>query len=203
VNKLRSNTDDCIELATILTESFQDRIEIFGTTTELALRGKYQSVPFNDSFFSSKDDYIQDRVLFSYEYNKDGYLRLKIHDGLYEHSLGHKLAVLSDFYEVLYERFGNPCLFYMINDDSDECLYLEWCFTNIKNISGLVRFSLYNPNVKKIIIIEKKEQKISKLLGLPRELMDLIDVNIDDYLRYKNSKYQSHFKCQNKVFNLN
>ena len=180
MNKLYSNTDDCLELSNILKEKFNDKIEIYGTTTELALRGKYQSLSYNSKIYPNYNDYIKSRVLFSYEYNKDGYLKLKIYDGLYKHTLGHKLAVLSDFYEVIKDILGMPKLFYITNEDDSESLYLEWIFNNID-------ISINNPNLSKIILL-KKTDKTSNILGLPIELLDIIYENKTEYLYYKINK---------------
>ena len=137
---------------------------------------------------------------------ENGFLSIQVNDSVYkELSMGHKLAVLSDLYEVISEVYGEPTVFYTIKEDDENSINLEWDFIEkeetIESFKNGIRFE--DDEVDKFIIIgeeicEKKtnvyslnkrtKEMISKTVGLPFEMLPLVDENIEDFVLYKKGK---------------
>ena len=103
------------------------KIEFWGSTYLEVVSGKYHVLPYNR--YNNFIDYRNDEVEFSYKFLKNGFLSIQVNDSAYKKfSVGHKLAVLSDLYEVISEEYGMPTVFYTIKDDDENSLNLEWDF---------------------------------------------------------------------------
>lgn len=199
MKELYSNADDCLKLARLLKDKLNRKIEFWGSTYQEVISGKYYSLPYEK--YESYLEYESDEVVFSYKFLENGFLSISVSDSAYKNfSMGHKLAVLSDLYEVISEVYGNPTAFYTTKDDDENSINLEWDFIEkeetIVSFKNGTRFE--DAIVDKLIVIDdeitaynlnaKTKEMISKTIGLPFEMLPLIDENIDEFLSYKKGK---------------
>ena len=202
--ELYSNAEDCSKLAKLLKSKLKEKIEFWGSTYQEVVSGKYRSLPYEK--YGDYIDYKNDEILFSYKFCENGFLRISIGDSIYKKSIGHKLAVLSDFYEVLNEIYGSPTLFYTVKDDDENTLNLQWSFSqkeeDIQDFKNGTAFD--DAELDELIVFgEIKEQSgiyrlsdttrmmISRQVRLPFELIYLVDENIKDFVQYKQGKTMS------------
>ena len=190
MKELYSNSNDCYELAKILYRSLGNKIEFYGSFLANPLpNGKYYTNGHSDP------------VKFYYKYCKDGFLRVQI--GNYyrsDNTLGQKLAALSDFYEVLYKEFGNPLVFYTTLDDDEGLLSMHWSFIDKENelkkfkegtyfddakIDQLIVFNEAKAMIGNHLLDDRTKDIISRKLGLPFELIELVDKDIENYYLHK------------------
>lgn len=199
MKELYSSADDCLKLARLLKNKLNRKIQFIGSVYLEVISGKYHSFPFNR--YDSYLEYESDEVVFSYKFLENGFLSISVSDSAYkESSMGHKLAVLSDLYEVISELYGNPTAFYTIKDDDENSINLEWDF--IEKEETVLAFKngsrFDGDEVDKLIIIDEEtstcglnkrtKEMISKTVGFPFEMLPLVDENIDDFVLYKKGK---------------
>ena len=201
MQELYSNDKDCYQLYKMLRKKMGNKIEYCDTPYAELFEGKYFShyrEPHSDL------DYLFERGLpFYYKFCKDGFLRIGV--GSYHHntSIGEKLAALSEFYEVLSEKFGEPTVFYTTKNDDEGLLSMQWSFINKEeDIQEFKEGTCFDDaEIDKLIIIGEPKQKtdgyqlnditkkiISKHIGLPFELLSLVDENIEDFIKFKTKK---------------
>lgn len=186
-----SNADDCYELAKKLYNRLNNKMILLTAPYIEVVEGKYNC--FKESRYSNFEDYRNDKVLFNFKYLKNDFLRITIGSEDDNHSIGHKLAILSDFYKVLKEDFDEPTIFYTIKEDEGKTLNLQWSFNNKEeDINDFLNNNCFNDaNVDKVIIIDNNKNKIiNNNTGLPVELSNIIKDNIEDYIKYKKGCYE-------------
>ena len=203
MKELYSSADDCLKLARLLKNKLNRKIEFVGSVYLEVISGKYHSFPYEE--YESFIDYRNDAVEFSYKFLENGFLSIQVNDSAYkETSMGHKLAVLSDLYEVISEVYGEPTVFYTIKEDDENSINLEWDF--IEKEETVLAFKngsrFDDDEVDKFIIIgeeistcdlnRRTKEMISKTVGLPFEMLHLVDENIDDFVLYKKGKVMSY-----------
>jgi len=205
MKELYSNAKDCLMLARLLKNRLKEKIEFSGSTFQELIIGKYHSLPYDkyDTFL----EYRKDVVEFSYKFLENGFLRISVCDSAYKKSsMGHKLAVLSDLYEVLSEKYGEPSVYFTLKDDDEKSINLEWAFIEKQEtIDAFKKDTMFDDSeVEDLIIIgEEKEntssysltnitkELISKTIGLPFELIYLVDENIEDFVLCKKGERMS------------
>lgn len=196
MKEMYSKAEDCYELSNYLYRKLRNKIRFVVNT--------YQEVVIG-VFYSSGKNWLNntDGLIFSYKFSKDEFLRIEIGSYKYnKNSDGEKLAALSDFYEILSERYGKPTLFYTIKDDEEGTLSLQWnfidkeetiqsfkddtCFDDA-SVDKLIVFGEEKPNSNNFGfgLNSKTKEFISKQVGVPFELIDLVSENIEDYTYYK------------------
>lgn len=208
MKELYSSADDCLKLARLLKSKLNGKIEFWGSTYVDVVSGKYHSLPYDR--YESFTDYRNDEVEFCYKFLENGFLSIQVNDSIYKKfTVGHKLAVLSDLYEVISEEYGMPTVFYTIKDDDENSLNLEWDFVEkeeaIETFKNGSRFD--DGEVDELIIIGEEKEKtstyslnkrtkemITKTVGLPFEMLYLIDENIEDFVLYKKGEVMSYPK---------
>lgn len=206
MKELYSNANDCYKLARLLDSKLREKIEFLGSTYQEVISGKYHSLPRNK--YESFLDYRNDVVEFCYTFSEDEFLRISVCDSTYKKaSMGHKLAILSDLYEVLSEDYGLPLVFYTIKDDDESSINLEWDFIQKEDtIEAFKNGSMFDDaEVDSLIIIGEDEEKttcyslssrtkelISKTIGIPYEMIYLVDENIEDFVFYKKGERMSY-----------
>lgn len=205
MKELYSNADDCYKLARLLDSKLRGKIEFWGSTYQEVISGKYHSLPRNK--YESFLDYRNDVVEFCYTFSEDEFLRISVCDSAYKKaSMGHKLAVLSDLYEVISKDYGLPLVFYTINDDDENSINLEWDFIQKEEtIDAFKNGSMIDAEVDELIIIGEEKEKtssyslgsrtkelISKTIGIPYEMIYLVDENIEDFVFYKKGERMSY-----------
>ena len=197
-----SNADDCLELARHLKKKMGNKIDFYGSIRQEVISGKYFSHYRNPH---SELDYLCEEGLpFYFKFCKEGFLRIGI--GSFcsrNNSVGEKLAALSSFYEVLSEQFGEPSVFYTTKDDDEGTLSLQWSFVNKEEDIQKFRNGSYfdDAEIDKLIVIgepraqmnsyelsDATRKNIAKQIGMPFELIDLVDENIEDFVTYKTGK---------------
>lgn len=200
-----SNANDCYELTKLLYEKLKYKIKITTSPYVGVVEGEYNC--FNYSNYQSHEDYLKDKVLFNYKYLKDEFLRISVGSENDNHSLGHKLAILSDIYKVLRKEFGEPTLFYTVKEDKEKALNLQWSFKNKKDdIDKFLNNKCFDDaNVAKVVVINNNK---NNAIGLPIELLDMVKENIDDYVIYKKGcleldKKNNEINYKRKLLKLN
>lgn len=196
MNELCSNRFDCEELAIKLYSKLRSKINFYGSTLQEVISGKYLS-----EYNKSQNIYTSDNsVPFYLKFNKNGFLRIQI-GSLYPYNTtdGEKLAILSDFYEVLKEEYGEPTVFYTTKDDKEKAFSLHWSFVNkeddIKKFKNDTFFD--DASIDKLIVIGENTDKdirdatkklLTNQIGLPYELLNLVNKNINEYIIHKKGK---------------
>lgn len=193
MNELCSNRFDCEELAIKLYSKLRSKINFYESTLQEVISGKYLS-----EYNKSQNIYTSDNsVPFYLKFNKNGFLRIQI-GSLYPYNTtdGEKLAILSDFYKVLKEEYGEPTLFYTTKNDKENTFSLHWSFIDKdKDIEKFKNDTFFDDvSIDKLIIIGENTDKdikdstknfLSNEIGLPYELLKLVNNNIEDYIKYK------------------
>lgn len=206
MKELYSNANDCYKLACLLKNRLKGKIEFSGSTFQELIIGNYHSLSYDkyDTFLEYRNDVVE----FSYKFLENGFLRVSVSDSAYKKaSMGHKLAILSDLYEVLSEDYGLPLVFYTIKDDDENSINLEWDFIQKEDtIEAFKNGSMFDDaKVDSLIIIGEEEEKttcyslesrtkelISKTIGIPYEMIYLVDENIEDFVFYKKGERMSY-----------
>ena len=113
------------------------------------------------------------------------------------------MAALSDFYEVLSEEYGNPTVFYTTKDDDEGFLTLQWSFINKDEeiekfksgkyfddaeIDTLIIIGKEKNNIEGYSLSDKTKEIISRQVGLPFELLYLVDEDIESFVKHKSGK---------------
>lgn len=189
-NDLRSGDNDCKELAHIINSGIKGKIDFSWNVYGQIMGGRYNCLLSKDDTSFEFEIKEREQIKFSYKFLKDGFLRIGVgNNPLSKKTVGHKLAALSDFYQVLSKNFGEPTLFYTMENDDEEYLYFEWVFIDKKETIEEFKNNTFfddGGKVKNLIIIGEQQDKfISNQLGLPIELLGLVEENIDDYIKYK------------------
>lgn len=193
--ELYSKAEDCSKMANYLYNKLKGKIEFYGSTYQEVIYGKYHCLPFN--LYANYEEYRNDELSFSYKFCENGFLRISIENVISKKSLGHKLAALSDFYLALSEMYGLPTTFYTLKDDDEESINLQWSFIekeeDIKDFKEGTMFD--DAEIDKLIIFgeqssinelsDKTKTYISNQIGLPIELIYLLDENIEDFIKFK------------------
>lgn len=207
MKELYSNADDCYKLACLLKNRLKGKIEFSGSTFQELIIGNYHSLSYDkyDTFLEYRNDVVE----FSYKFLENGFLRISVCDSAYKKaSIGQKLAVLSDLYEVLSEDYGQPLVFYTLKEDDLNSINLEWDFIQKEDtIEAFKNGSMIDAEVDELIIIGEDEEKtscyslsnrtkelISKTIGLPYEIIYLVDENIEDFVLYKKGEKMSYME---------
>lgn len=197
--ELRSNGLDCLELSVYLSQKLKNQIDFTNSPLSGLPEGKYRPIPQN--FHNNIEWLWQYGITFYFKYCKDGFLRLGVGNSIYhETSMGEKLAALSDFYLALQKKFGEPTVFYTTKDDDEGLLTLQWSFINkAEDIAKFKNNSMFDDaDIDELIIIGEPVAKmsgyqlsaetkkiISQQVGLPFELLFLVDEHIAEYQKFK------------------
>lgn len=203
MTELYSNAEDCNKLARVLYSKLKSKIEFYGSTHLEVISGKYHCLP--RKAYKSYDEYKKDELLFSYKFLENGFLNIQVNDSIYKKaSMGHKLAALSDLYEVISREYGEPTVFYTIKDDDENSINFEWAFIEkeetVDAFKNGTRFD--DAEIDELIIIGAEKEKtgasyslnkrtkeiISKTVGLPFEMLYLFDEFVEDFILYKKGK---------------
>ena len=189
MKEIYSNVDDCLYLKRKLKKVLGDKCIMSGYEI---VDGEYHSFPY--PMYETYQEYMQDQLKFYFKFCKNGFLRIDVEDHSFKASRGHKLAALSDFYEALLDEFGEPTVFYTLKDDENDGLHFQWSFTNKEETTNefLHGFPFDDGEVDLAIVIGKTEELneetrklFSRQIGLPYELLPLINDNIEEYMKYK------------------
>ncbi len=201
MKNIMSNANDCRELKKFLVEKINQGLNWnkidFDCCYSNIIVGRYYSFSYDyyDYNICNRD---RDCITFGIKYCHDQFLRLVIQDEVYPQTEGHKLAVLSDFYEILKEKFGEPTLFYTLKNDDEKQLCLQWSFVNreedILDFKNDAAFE--DANIDELIIFGEKESSLSETtrknmvrkVGLPFELVAFIENHIEEFMKYKHKK---------------
>lgn len=196
--KLFSKADDCHKLAFIINNELRSKISFEGSTYQEVVSGTHSSFPL--ASYQDYRNFEMDKLNFSYKYCENGFLRLSISKRIYASSLGHKLAALSDIYLALKKYFGEPTLFYTIENDNEETINIQWSFSHkeedIKDFKDNKAFD--DAQIKELVVFSEErteeEQQVEEELGLPLELSSLVAANLNEYMYYKNGRILNSFE---------
>ena len=179
--EVSSSPDDCYRLGKSLIEKLGEKLIIYGPLYQPSIQGRYYVN--NDKNSGGLDFYIM--------YASGISLRMGFGDNDYNKNakMGEKLAALSDFYLIIFEEFGNPSFFYTVKDDDNHYINMHWAL-NKKEDS--IKDMLSDDNIESYIIFDKIDPNpnLTKRMKLPSLLVNLVDENIEDYLKYgSNTEY--------------
>ncbi len=195
MDNIMSSAEDCHYLSLYLKDELKEKIR-FNTPMWLeVINGEY--------FFEggSYKGFFRKGINFYIKYNKEEFLRLQVCSSYLNESFGQKLTVLSELYKVISKKVGEPIVFYTTKDDDEKTLSLEWAFKNkesvIESFRTGTRFD--DAQIDKLIVIGEQTQNnyelndltrsmLSKQIGLPFEMLPLINENIEDFIKYQNGK---------------
>ena len=201
MTKVDSTVCDCYHLSEQLLEKFGSRLVLYGCGGPCMLAGEYAS--FSNEVYSDYTDLCENKIIFCCKYYKGEFLRITVGNGLAERPIGHKLAALSDFYEIFKEEFGVPTLFYTMKDDAYGSLNFQWSMKDKeKDIENFKNGTIFcDTEVEHVIVMGEKKIDLKKReldrstqnvldegLGLPIDLLPLVNDNIDDFIYYKEDK---------------
>lgn len=181
----------------------------FGNNVKFNNEADYHSLDYET--YENKKEYEHDTVTVLFKYKEGDFLRVTIENNIYPHSMGHKLAVLSDFYKVFNEEFEKPTFFFMTTDNvydpKEAILNLQWSFYDkegdiekFKSISTIDGKEVSNfivmddPSicVDNHYLYPDTRDYIAKSFELPLDLLPLVDDNVEDYLKYKGISLNTH-----------
>lgn len=107
-------------------------------------------------------------IPFYYEFIKDYGLSIEVSSFLKDDiSRENKLLVLSDFYEILKEQYGEPSTYTVQRDDKKEALDLTWYFREKENVSEIRNDVFFPRNNMKIVdnfIVGSREGSFRELI---------------------------------------
>ena len=200
MNEFYSKTEDCYLLAGKLKKELENKIEFWGSTYQEVPSGKYlSSYRRNNREYMFNGQYIS----FYFKFSENEFLRIGVGSNYRGSSIGEKMAALSDFYSILSKEYGDPTVFYTIKGDDKEFLTLQWAFINKEE--EIVKFQngtyFDDAEIDKLIVIGKNKENIesynfngttrnfiSRQVGLPFELIYLIDEDIENFVKHKTGK---------------
>lgn len=199
MSDLYSKAEDCNLLASKLKKKLGDKIEFYGSTYIEIPSGNYLS-----SYRRNNDEYMFNgqSLPFYFKFSKNEFLRISVGSNC-SNSLGEKMAALSDFYSILSEEYGEPTVFYTTKDDEEGLLTLQWAFINKEEeiaefesgayfddaeIDTLIILGKKKENVEEYSLSDKTKKIISKQVGLPFELLYLVNEDIENFVKHKNGK---------------
>lgn len=194
--EMYSNANNCHQLACILYSKLGDQIRFSGDTRQESVIGYYFSkyrYPYGKPILGKPILSASEGLPFYFKYCEDGFLRFEV--GSFssdDKSTGEKLAALSDFYAVLRSYFGEASVFYTIKDDEEECLSLQWVFKDQKSEIQKFQDGSYfdDGEIDQLILIgqtdgETIKSSVASKMGLPFELLRLVDENMEDFVKFK------------------
>lgn len=200
MSELFSKAKDCNLLASKLKKQLGDKIDFYGSTYIEIPSGKYLSL-----YRRNNGEYMFNGqcLPFYFKFSENEFLRIGVGSHYSGSSLGERMAALSDFYTILSEEYGEPTVFYTTKDDNDGLLNLQWSFVNkeeeiVKFKSGtyfddaeidtLIILGQNKDNVEGYSLSDKTKKIISKQVGLPFELLYLVDEDIENFVKHKSGE---------------
>ena len=200
MSELFSKAEDCNLLASKLKRKLGDKIGFYGSTYIEIPSGEYLS-----SYRRNNGEYMFNGqcLPFYFKFSKNEFLRIGVGSNHCGTSLGEKMAALSDFYSILSEEYGEPTVFYTIKDDNEGLLTLQWAFINKEEEIEKFQSGTYfdETEIDTLIVLGKKRENldgyslsdrtreiISRQVGLPFELLYLVDEDIENFVKHKNGK---------------
>lgn len=200
MSELFSKAEDCSLLASRLNKKLGDKIDFYGSTYIEIPSGKYLS-----SYRRNNGEYMFNGqwLPFYFKFSENEFLRISVGSNQCGSSIGEKMAALSDFYSILSEEYGEPTVFYTTKDDDERLLSLQWAFINKEEEIEKFQSGTYfdDAEIDTLIILGKKKEKtegyslsdktkeiISRQVGLPFELLCLVDEDIENFVKHKNGK---------------
>lgn len=197
MSDLYSKAEDCNLLANKLKKKLGDKIDFYGSTYIEIPSGKYLS-----SYRRNNGEHIFNGqcLPFYFKFSENEFLRIGVGSNHRGSSLGEKMAALSDFYSILSEEYGEPTVFYTIKNDDEKVLTLQWVFINKEAEIEKFKSGTYfdDAEVDRLIVLaekkmlrglsDKTKESISRVVGLPFELLYLADADIENFVKHKNGK---------------
>ncbi len=124
-------------------------------------------------FLDINNELMSNEIGFSFDYNKNNYLKLNIGSNLDNKTVKEKLSVLSDFYLILSQKFGEPTLFYITEENN--ILSMQWLFNKkYKKIKELEDSDCIDELILLDDLNEVIVDKFKKSVGLPYPLVHLL-----------------------------
>lgn len=199
MSEIFSKVEDCYFLAKRLIKKLGNKIEFDGAIRTATPSGKYLS-----SYRRNNKEYMFNGqwVPFYFKFSDKEFLRIGVGSNyLKGSSFGERMAVLSDFYEVLSEEYGEPTVFYTTKNDDEKLISLQWSFVNKKEEIKRFKSGTYfdDAEIETLIIIgedkniggrlrNETKKCLSMGIGLPFELIYLVDSDLENFVMHKRGK---------------
>lgn len=198
MHEMFSKAEDCSFLAKKIIKKLGNKIEFDGAIRTGIPSGKYLS-----SYRKNNGEYMFNGkwLPFYLKFSDKEFLRISVGSNyLKGSSLGEKLAALSDFYKLFSREYGEPTVFYTTKNDDEKLLNLQWSFINKEEEIAKFKDGSYfdDAEIDKLIIIGENKEKnclsdetkkyIAMGVGLPFELLYLVDQDLENFVMHKNGK---------------
>ncbi len=195
-NEVCSKEQDCFDLFGKLKSNMGNRLELFGSAFKPFVTGR---------FYYNCNEKDRDNLPFYYKFNKDYFLRVGI--GTFypgKTCFASKLYALSSFYQTIKEYYGEPSVYFTVKDGDEDIIFLEWIFKDKERIIEDIKNSDYFTDGFTNNVIEineyndfnrsKAKELISKQLGLPFDLIKLVDNDPSTYLQLRKVNGDNSFE---------
>lgn len=201
-----SDMYDCFILAIKLSkEKIGKKMEFTSSIYQGILEGKYHFYP--SDIYNTYSEYIKDALDFCIKYNQEHFLRLQIYDSLYRHTIGEKLAILSEIYPILTNLVGNATLYYTIKNDLSQTITLHWAFTNKEEEVAKYQSdkAFDDKHIDELIIMnneqasEENKDWFENTIHLPIELLPIVIKNLNDFIAYRSDLSEEDISILYKI----
>lgn len=195
MREVYSNDKDSLEIVRELNGKLKDKIYYLNRVSPVI--GEYACLSYEN--YGNYRQWELDKVSFYFKYCQ--VLRVGIGNGLSPKTMGHKFAALSEFYQVLSEKFGEPTLFYTVCDDKDGTLNLQWSFQNREEdirtfqsgeafddafVDTLIVMGTSYKNGTYYQLSSETRNTLAHKIGLPFDVISLVEPDyMDDFVKYK------------------
>lgn len=172
---------DCFILANKLkNEEVGKKMEFTNSIYQGILECSYHFYPYD--IYNTYSEFKNDSINFFIKYNQKDFLRLQIFDSLYRHTIGEKLAILSEIYPILTNLVGNATLYYTIKNDLSQTITLHWAFTNKEEEVAKYQSDKAFDDEQ---LSEENKYWFENTIHLPIELLPIVIKNLNDFIAYK------------------
>ena len=190
-----SKAVDCFDLSRLLRYKLGDKISFYTSTYIEIPSGTYMS-PYRSR--NGENMLSGGSLPFYYTFSKNEFLRITVGANNKRTELSEKMAALSEFYEAVREEFGEPIVFYTTKNDDEDLISLHWSFVDREEEIERFREGTYFDDAeidtlvvigeKKCVFDDEVKRNITSSIGLPFDLIDLIDDDVENYRKYKTGK---------------
>lgn len=190
-----SKAADCFDLSRMLRYKLGDKIRFYTSTYIEIPSGTYMS-PYRSK--NGENMLFGGSLPFYYTFSKNEFLRISVGSNSKRTELSEKMAALSEFYEAVRGEFGEPTVFYTTENDGEDLISLHWSFVGKEEEIAKFKSGTYfdDAEIDTLVVIGEREcdfsdevkEIISSSIGLPFDLIDLIDDDVENYRKYKTGK---------------
>ena len=158
-----SKEEDCYILAKKLKKTLGNKIDFYGSIRTPIPSGKYLS-----SYRKNNGEHMFNGhcLPFYFKFSNNEFLRIGVGANYSCNSFEEKLAALSDFYEILSKKYGEPIVFYTTKNDDKGLLNLQWSFINKDKEIEKFKSGTYfdDTEIETLIVIGEKKKMLKNIV---------------------------------------